>query len=269
MCSGEIVPFQRNFTAFTFALITTLRKAPISDSFALVTGGLPCARASQGLWLEFGVWKGTTIEIMANFRRKHVSIRPAVYGFDSFLGLPEDWRHVWRPGHRAALRKAASMSRGNFALAGQPPKLPAHLESLVGWVVGWYNESLPRFLSKAHTEPALSTTFVLTSHSYDLCAGCATDFSHRMTRSQSLFFILIVICTPRPRPSLTCWQLGYTQVPYLSLTSYSITQSIKHTRFVRCGNSCGIITTTWKCSRRRHTTLASSHAQKTLSKAVR
>lgn len=153
MCSGEIVPFQWNFTAFTLMLIATLRKAPVSDNVALATGGLPCANASHGLWLEFGVYQGKTIQIMANYRRNHVLFRPAVYGFDSFLGLPEDWRHVWRPLRGNTLRKAASMSRGAFATAGKPPKLPAHLEPLVGWEVGWYNESLPRFLLSHDHEP--------------------------------------------------------------------------------------------------------------------
>jgi hypothetical protein len=35
------------------------------------------------LWLEFGVWKGTTINYISKFTDDKV------YGFDSFYGLPE------------------------------------------------------------------------------------------------------------------------------------------------------------------------------------
>ena len=36
------------------------------------------------LFLEFGVYKGSSIDIISNFSK--------VYGFDSFYGLPEDWK---------------------------------------------------------------------------------------------------------------------------------------------------------------------------------
>ncbi len=36
------------------------------------------------LFLEFGVYKGSSIDIISNFSK--------VYGFDSFWGLPEDWK---------------------------------------------------------------------------------------------------------------------------------------------------------------------------------
>eukprot|EP00121_Abeoforma_whisleri_P013701 Awhi_evm1s12646 len=42
----------------------------------------------EGLWMEFGVWKGTTISLMA----KSVPETKIVYGFDSFEGLPSDWK---------------------------------------------------------------------------------------------------------------------------------------------------------------------------------
>ena len=43
--------------------------------------------AVDGLWLEFGVYRGRTITAIAN------NTTSIVYGFDSFEGLPEFWDH--------------------------------------------------------------------------------------------------------------------------------------------------------------------------------
>lgn len=40
---------------------------------------------TEGMFLEFGVWSGTTINIIA----EHTAA--TIHGFDSFQGLPEDW----------------------------------------------------------------------------------------------------------------------------------------------------------------------------------
>ena len=42
--------------------------------------------------LEFGVYKGTTINLIAKYVKK-------VYGFDSFNGLPEDWQNIAKKGY--------------------------------------------------------------------------------------------------------------------------------------------------------------------------
>lgn len=42
---------------------------------------------AEGMALEFGVWRGTTLRIIAEARGGR-----DVHGFDSFEGLPEDWR---------------------------------------------------------------------------------------------------------------------------------------------------------------------------------
>ena len=40
-------------------------------------------------YLEFGVWKGESINFLSSFLNKG-----EIYGFDSFKGLREDW--LWR-----------------------------------------------------------------------------------------------------------------------------------------------------------------------------
>lgn len=79
-----------------------------------------------GMALEFGVYTGTTLKIIAASRDG------AVYGFDSFDGLPEDWR--------------TGFASGTFGVDA-PPEVPG-----ADLVVGLFDESLPGFLA-AHPGP--------------------------------------------------------------------------------------------------------------------
>lgn len=81
---------------------------------------------SDGLFLEFGVFKGASINFMAS-RLKHVTF----HGFDSFEGLQEDWS-----GHFAR--------KGTFNLSGNLPKV----EPNVSLIKGWFNNTLPAFLEE-------------------------------------------------------------------------------------------------------------------------
>lgn len=79
----------------------------------------------DGLILEFGVYMGNSIRQIAQRRSDH-----AIYGFDSFEGLPE----AWRPG----------FDKGAFAL----DELPA-VPSNVILIKGWFDNTLPPFVSAA------------------------------------------------------------------------------------------------------------------------
>ncbi|MDL5154666.1 class I SAM-dependent methyltransferase [Actinomycetospora termitidis] len=80
-----------------------------------------------GMALEFGVYSGTTLRQIAAARNG-----AEVYGFDSFEGLPEDWR--------------AGFRAGTFAVEQVPEVEGAEL------VVGWFSETLPAFF-EAHPGP--------------------------------------------------------------------------------------------------------------------
>ena len=120
---------------------------PRRDNDALANA-LPLADASTGLWLEFGVWTGRTIRLIASFRRAQCGERKcqpeatsnAVYGFDWFRGLPTYWTK-YHP-------------KGRFDTSGHVPF--ADGTDGVRWVVGLFNESLPAFLQQ-HRQPV---TFV-------------------------------------------------------------------------------------------------------------
>ncbi|MBB5958876.1 hypothetical protein FHS29_005485 [Saccharothrix tamanrassetensis] len=77
----------------------------------------------DGLALEFGVYAGTTLKIIAAARESR-----DVYGFDSFEGLPEHWR--------------SGFPAGMFGVDSLPDVPGAEL------VVGWFDESLPGFLDE-------------------------------------------------------------------------------------------------------------------------
>jgi hypothetical protein len=80
-----------------------------------------------GMALEFGVFEGRSLAVIAEARKGR-----EVYGFDSFQGLPEDYRpHV---------------RQGAFALDRLPQVEGAELE------VGWFDDTLPNFL-ETHPGP--------------------------------------------------------------------------------------------------------------------
>ena len=83
-----------------------------------------------GLVLEFGVYKGTTLNHLADRLPDDT-----IYGFDSFEGLPEAWA-----GNRYSTR--------NFNRHGKPPEVRGNVEL----VIGWFNETLGPFLQK-HDAP--------------------------------------------------------------------------------------------------------------------
>lgn len=83
-----------------------------------------------GLLLEFGVWKGESINFFAK-KWQYTTL----FGFDSFMGLQEDWAGTDKP-------------KGTFSLGGQMPQVDEN----VTLVKGWFNETLPGFLED-HVQP--------------------------------------------------------------------------------------------------------------------
>jgi hypothetical protein len=113
------------------------------NDMALLGHGVGLAPA-EGMILEFGVATGRTIRHLGRLTRR------AIDGFDSFEGLPEDWR--------------TGFARGKFRQA--LPKVPAH----VSLHKGWFSDTLPAFLAWRKEKAALvhidcdlysSTAFVL------------------------------------------------------------------------------------------------------------
>lgn len=92
---------------------------------------------TNGLWLEFGVYAGGSINRIA----KYAPPGGLVYGFDSFEGLPEAW--VGRVESWDKSGRSSTYGPGTFSLGGSLPGVSAN----VRLVKGWYKDSLPAFLS--------------------------------------------------------------------------------------------------------------------------
>jgi hypothetical protein len=84
---------------------------------------------SSGMWLEFGVFTGETVNHIARLVETKT-----IYGFDSFEGLPEDWRD--------------HMIKGFFSTDGIFPEV----EKNVTLIKGWFNEVLPGFIEEYQEE---------------------------------------------------------------------------------------------------------------------
>ena len=80
----------------------------------------------DGVCLEFGVFKGVSI----NYFAKHLR-ELKFFGFDSFEGLAEDW-------------KSGSCWEGTFDLEGNLPDVPGNATLMKGW----FDQTLPDFCQK-------------------------------------------------------------------------------------------------------------------------
>lgn len=92
------------------------------------------AATGGGMFLEFGVYNGASISLIAGYRGT------IIHGFDSFEGLPEEW-HVGSPTGRPY------ESAGSYSTGGRLPKVPEN----VILHIGTFADSLPGFL-KDHPE---------------------------------------------------------------------------------------------------------------------
>jgi hypothetical protein len=102
-----------------------------ADKFALFEIARRHVTGQEPLYLEFGVFRGRSMRWWSS----HLSQPGAnLVGFDSFEGLPEDWRDQVRSGH--------------FKTGG-PPQID---DSRVSFQVGWFKDSLPHFSVPEHDQ---------------------------------------------------------------------------------------------------------------------
>lgn len=86
----------------------------------------------RGLFLEFGVFSGTSLNIIA--RHLQALGGGQVYGFDSFKGLPSTFE--------GGAGDMVDLPSGHFSLE-KPPEVEANAEL----VIGYFNDTLPAFLN--------------------------------------------------------------------------------------------------------------------------
>ena len=76
--------------------------------------------------LEFGVWRGYSIQKFAEY---NLNPKSEFYGFDSFEGLPEDW--------------SVKYKKGAFGVGGNLPKVT---DKRISFVKGWLQNTFGDFL---------------------------------------------------------------------------------------------------------------------------
>jgi hypothetical protein len=86
-------------------------------------------------YLEFGVAEGESIR---QWMRLNSQPESRFFGFDTFEGLPEAWRHF-----------GETTPKGAFGTHGKPPDVENELR--VTWIVGLFQDTLPLFLR--HFQP--------------------------------------------------------------------------------------------------------------------
>ena len=89
----------------------------------------------NGEILEFGVWSGRSINIIADILKDKT-----IHGFDSFEGLPEDWAMSNGEFHNPNILKR---KKGHFALEELP-----EVKSNVRLWNGWFNETIPHYIDE-------------------------------------------------------------------------------------------------------------------------
>ena len=77
-------------------------------------------------YMEFGVWQGASLRMWIEMNQ-HPKSR--FFGFDSFVGLPEDW---------------GKYPKGTCDVAGKPPDIS---DQRVKFYTGWFQDSVPGFLA--------------------------------------------------------------------------------------------------------------------------
>lgn len=107
---------------------------PNKDRYAMYGYVLQKHIAEPVDFLEFGVHRGASIEWWLS----NLSSNSKLFGFDSFEGLPEDFRY--------------NAPKGTFDLGGQPPPLRA---PNLKFVKGWFEKTLTPFLNATPLRPGL------------------------------------------------------------------------------------------------------------------
>ena len=105
--------------------LTPARRVDTKEEVFAHLVGLVAGRPGV-LYLEFGVWTGASLRWWS----EHLVAADARFvGFDSFEGLPQDWQ--------------ADKMKGHFDVGGALPKVD---DPRVGFVKGWFDQTLPPFL---------------------------------------------------------------------------------------------------------------------------
>lgn len=150
-----------NFTSFIDAVFDGLNEVVVNDRPIIWLANnydtIPNTHKG-GNWLEFGVWEGDSIIGCYNRTKKSANFRGGkFFGFDSFQGLPSEWRKRFKAGRFAT----------SFDMVRE--KVPAEITLLKGW----FQESIPKYIEEYHPN---QEPLALVHHDGDLFVSTAITF---------------------------------------------------------------------------------------------
>lgn len=139
------------------------------------------------LFLEFGVWRGASLRHWTTLNTNPDSL---FFGFDSFEGIPKQWRR--RP-------------PGYFSTDGE---LPAIDDSRVQFIKGWFNRSLPGFLSDTFADVSRGRRLVVHIDS-DLYHSCLYLLTRLHDECSPEYFLLLDNYSAGEARALRDYMLSY------------------------------------------------------------
>lgn len=120
----------------------------------------------EDYFLEFGVYKGSSIKQFATFLEKKDL---KIYGFDSFIGISEDWL-------------GTNKMKGHYNNAGKIPKTKSNVEFVVGDIF----ETLPEFLKNKSN---INIKFVhIDTDTYSVCKFILESIKKNLDKNAIIVF---------------------------------------------------------------------------------
>jgi hypothetical protein len=134
---------------FTSILTSNLEQRLVLNPLDIAIRDAQIISLPQGLFLEFGVFSGKTINQMARLLPRHL-----IHGFDTFTGLPERWRD--------------GFEKSKFDRKGQFPQVLSNVKLYAGLfqdTLGPFLNSYPGPVSVVHCDADLysATYYVLST----------------------------------------------------------------------------------------------------------
>ena len=105
--------------------------------------------SQKGLWLEFGTWKGQTIDLISQYTDNKV------YGFDTFSGLDIEWSGTPTGSMKCfdigGVPPVSVLPVNPYIRYGPPVETRRVFKENVRFICGLFHETLPKFM-KIHKE---------------------------------------------------------------------------------------------------------------------
>jgi len=125
------------------------------------------ADSKNGLWMEFGVYQGRSINVISS--RTDMT----VYGFDSFKGLPEDW-----------YSDIDFCKKGSLDLKGVLPKVNPNVQL----IAGWFDETIPKFVETLPSDIDMVSFMHIDCDLYSSTKTIFDNFKHLIKSKTVIMF---------------------------------------------------------------------------------